>query len=94
MSMTTPKLNPDDGSGCFFWRPLIQLFWVCVVACLSYGVAEGQGTLLYANASSGPPSAIGLVLGNGQLVGMRFELFSDTIIDGSAGEAHEYKRLS
>jgi len=51
---------------------------------LSDGVAKGG--LLYSNAAQGPATAIGLILGSGQLAGMRFQLSSSAVIDGVGGD--------
>jgi hypothetical protein len=71
------------------WR--IQTFtrvsWTAASLCLAvcFSTSAAKASLLYSNAKPGSPESVGLVLGNAQLVGMRFQLSSSAIIDGIGG---------
>lgn len=47
--------------------------------------STAKGELLYSNATTEPPTLVSLILGDGQLAGVRFQLSSNTIIDGLGG---------
>jgi hypothetical protein len=66
-------------------RSVIFALPVCLAIGISRLGAHGQGTLLYSNAESRDPQFPGLVLGNRQMAGMRFQLSSGAIIDGIGG---------
>lgn len=68
-----------------FTRRLMHVGGVCLAACLSIESVPGQGTLLYSNARTWPPTPLGLVLAHDQFAGMRFQLPSGAIIDGIGG---------
>jgi len=90
MTQTSRRCAPplDVGRQCkklMHIRSVMLAVGFCVLVVLSKGQTQGQGTLLYSNARDGGPAPPGLVLGDGQLVGMRFQLSSTSIIDGIGG---------
>src|SRR6266545_4952069 len=78
----------DAGRQCkrlMHTRSVMLAVGVCLVVVLSKGQTQKQGTLLYSNARNGKPAPPGLVLRDGQLMRMRFQLSSTSIIDGIGG---------
>jgi hypothetical protein len=73
--------------------PKAALMALYLAACISNAAAQNPWHLYYSNAQPGPPGQIGLGVGDGQMVGMRFRVSSPAIINGIGGNLQVIPRI-